>query len=907
MSISLFKHNSDAYEVAYEMLAETGKAAVIHPTGTGKSFIAFKLCEDHPDKTICWLSPSEYIFKTQLENLAICADGYKPENIKFFTYAKLMSMNEEELELIEPDYIILDEFHRCGAEVWGQGVQSLLQKYPEVPILGLSATAIRYLDNQRDMADELFDSNVASEMTLGEAIVRGILNPPTYVTALYSYQKEFEVYERRVRRAQSKVVRDAGEKYLESLRRALEMAEGLDAIFKKHIKNKSGKYIVFCANTEHMREMIGNVPQWFGSIDPDAHIYKAYSSDPETSKAFAKFKEDNSENLKLLFCIDMLNEGVHVDDISGVILFRPTVSPIIFKQQIGRALCTGKKNNAVILDIVNNIENLYSISDVEGEMREAISYYSFLGEEQYIVNDTFEIIDEVHDCKVLFDELERTLSASWDCMFLEAKKYFETNGDLLPLLNYETAEGYKLGQWVVSQRIAYTKNELSAERVEKLESVGMSWLTLHQRQWEEGYSLAEKHFNEYVNLNLTDSRSKLGTWLIRQRQNYKKNLLSKEQFERLDRLGMIWEFEDIWQSRLADAKAYYEKYGNLDIPVDYTTEKGIRLGVWYYSVRNQYKSGLLSKKRIEQLEAIGIQWSSVKLRNWMRFYSLARDYFRENGDLNVNANYVTAEGDALGKWISTQRYGYSKGKLSKDQIALLDSVGMSWHRDISRWDAAYGYAEEYYSAFGHVNIAADYVTSDDFALGAWLASQRRKYKGGKLSGRQIARLEALGILWDPGEASWVSAYQHACDYHREYGDLNVNVEFVSDDGFKLGSWVSNQKTKYKNGKLKENQIRQLESLGIAWNSNEEKWRVGFDHAKEYFEEFGDLSVAKRYVSPDGYQLGSWISTQKQAYKNGKLDADKIQLLENLGVVWASITNSTQKHDLASGAVYPCVS
>ncbi len=131
------------------MLEETGKAAIVHPTGTGKSFIGFQLCEDNPDKKICWLSPSEYIFKTQLENLKVASNGYEPKNIKFFTYAKLMNLSEKELSEVVPDFIILDEFHRCGAEFWGQGVQNLLNQYPEIPILGLSATAIRYIDNSK--------------------------------------------------------------------------------------------------------------------------------------------------------------------------------------------------------------------------------------------------------------------------------------------------------------------------------------------------------------------------------------------------------------------------------------------------------------------------------------------------------------------------------------------------------------------------------------------------------------------------------------------------------------------------------------------------------------------------------------------------------------------------------------
>ena len=177
MPMHLFEHNQTAYEAAVRMLSERGKAAVIHPTGTGKSFIGFKLCEDNPDKRICWLSPSRYIFQTQLENLAETSDGYQPDNIFFNTYAKLMNAAPEEIAEIQPNYIILDEFHRCGAELWGAGVDAVLKAYPDVPVLGLSATAIRYLDNQRNMTDELFDGNIASEMTLGEAIVRNILSP----------------------------------------------------------------------------------------------------------------------------------------------------------------------------------------------------------------------------------------------------------------------------------------------------------------------------------------------------------------------------------------------------------------------------------------------------------------------------------------------------------------------------------------------------------------------------------------------------------------------------------------------------------------------------------------------------------------------------------------------------------
>ena len=365
-------------------------------------------------------------------------------------------MGEEEIAEIKPDFIVLDEFHRCGAEMWGQGVRKLLGIYASVPVLGLTATNIRYLDNRRDMADELFDGNIASEMSLGEAIVRGILNPPKYVLSVFSYQNSLEKYQKRISKAKSKAARDAGEKYLEALRRALEKAEGIDEIFNKHITNRMGKYIVFCSNIDHMREMIGLSSEWFKGIDENPHIYSAYSNDPETSEAFNNFKLDNSNHLKLLYCIDMLNEGIHVENISGVILLRPTVSPIIYKQQIGRALSASKENDAVIFDIVLNIENLYSVDAIEDEMQVATAYYRFLGENNAIVNEHFKIIDEVRDCKKLFDKLEGVLSTSWDLMYNCAREYYFENGDLNVPKRYITSDGYTLGSWLNTQRLVYS-------------------------------------------------------------------------------------------------------------------------------------------------------------------------------------------------------------------------------------------------------------------------------------------------------------------------------------------------------------------------------------------------------------------------------------------------------------------
>jgi superfamily II DNA or RNA helicase len=768
MAISLFAHNQDAYKAAIQMLHASGKAAVIHPTGTGKSSIAFKLCEDFPDKTVCWLSPSEYIFRTQMENLKKATGGSVPTNIQFFTYARLMNMHAEEIKQIQPDYIVLDEFHRCGAQMWGQGVQNLLTAFAETPVLGLSATAIRYLDNQRDMADELFDGNVASEMTLGEAIVRGILNPPKYVLSVFSYRKDLEKYEKRVQGAKSKAVREESAQYLEALRRALEKAEGLDQIFYKHMENHAGKYIVFCANFDHMQDMIALAPQWFAKVDSKPHIYSAYSDDPETDKAFAAFKQDNSDRLKLLYCIDMLNEGIHVDDVDGVILLRPTVSPIIYKQQIGRALSAGKKKNAVIFDVVLNIENLYSIGAVEEEMQIAATYYRSLGLEGEIVNEQFRVIDEVRDCMELFEKLNDSLSASWSLMYHYAQAYAQENGNLDVPKRYVTQEGYSLGTWLHTQRQVYSgkiAGTLTQAQIDLLNNIGMRWESARDLSWERNYAAAKQYYEEHGNLlvNVRDEQSNgvaLGRWIAQLRFYRKSGIqsayMTPERIKALDAIGMVWDVPDyLWERNYYAAMCYHRTHGHLNVPADYVDGDGIRLGAWLRAVRSwkkgQNKRAELTEEQVARLDALGMNWAGKYDTAWETAYAEACQYKQMHGDLNVPSAYVADSGVRLGRWIRNQREAY-KTTLSAARKQKLDALGMVWQQE-DPWNAKFRLVEQYYKAHGHTKMPADYVVEGVW-LRRWLSEQKARLNGKPtgsaktvkpLTPEQVKLLESVGI------------------------------------------------------------------------------------------------------------------------------------------------------------------
>ena len=693
MGIHLFKHNQEAYDKAAAMLEEKGMAAVIHPTGTGKSMIAFKLVEEHEAERFLWLSPSEYIYQTQLENLKQTFP-----NIQYYSYSRLMK-NEDRIKTLQPDYIILDEFHRCGATEWGKSVRKLLAAYPKAKVLGLSATNIRYLDNQRNMAKELLGSNIASEMTLGEAIVREILPQPRYVIAMYSCQKQLTQLKKRVQALANPGLIEENEKLLEQLRRALEQADGPELVFQKHMKKTDGKYIVFCSDKEHMDEMKKHVWEWFQNVDPSPHVYTAFYHDAASAKQFAEFKADDSAHLKLLYCIDMLNEGVHVEDVDGVILLRPTVSPIIYLQQIGRALSSGSTKEPVIFDLVNNFDSLYSIDCLKKEMQEAFVLFPRTNEEKDRFSDRFWIWDETKNARALFARLCGNLSSAWNTYYTAAKAWYQETGNLKIPKSYVTPDGLTLGSWIVTQRKVRTgtaAGALTEEKIKKLDAIGMIW-DVNSQSWENAINGLRTYHAEHGNVEVkaryvTPDGFRLGRWVSNLRAKVKRlgieQALSKEQQKQLAELGMVWNRNtEKWEEYFHAAEQYHKETGNLNVPAKYITEDGIPLGRWLHNIKHQVYSGCgerspLSEKQLMQLQTLGFETEKKSVRQWNMKFELAKEYYEEHGNLNIPVAYCV-NGVRLGRWISNIRGNRRKPKssglvLDEERIRQMDSIGMDW-------------------------------------------------------------------------------------------------------------------------------------------------------------------------------------------------------------------------------------
>ena len=133
--------------------------------------------------------------------------------------------------------------------MWGKKLRLLLDHNPDAKLLGLSATPIRYLDNMRNMADELFDGNVVYELSLADAIAQGILPIPKYKSCLYSFDDvntRISRYEERLKTEKRIKERDRVNKLIEKAKSLIADSPDVKTVLNKNIYDREGHYIIFC-------------------------------------------------------------------------------------------------------------------------------------------------------------------------------------------------------------------------------------------------------------------------------------------------------------------------------------------------------------------------------------------------------------------------------------------------------------------------------------------------------------------------------------------------------------------------------------------------------------------------------------------------------------------------------------
>ena len=266
--------------------------------------------------------------------------------------------------------------------------------------------------------------------------------------------------------------------------------------------------------------------------------------------------------------------------------------------------------------------------------------------------------------------------------------------------------------------------------------------------------------------------------------------------------------------------------------------------------------------------------------SWEYWFGMMQRFVERHGHARVPQSY-TVDGYRLGGWVGEQRTNYTEGTLKADrQRRLEDLPGWTWDRQADKWEQGFRRLLEYVELHGRARVPQSY-TVDGYRLGSWCQLQRANYAEGILEDDRERRLKDLpGWTWDPRADDWEEGFSRLLDYVDRHGPARVPLSYTVD-GYKLGQWVSVQRTRRAKGTLDSDHQHRLEGLpGWTWDPRTDQWEEGFRRLLDYVERHGHSRVP-RSCTADGYRLGAWINMQRNNHSNGTIDADRRSRLQQL--------------------------
>lgn len=840
--VGLYEHNAESYKKikrAYERGQNV--AGIVHATGTGKTYNALELAYDNKDKKIIYVVPStgiiEHIKKMIEDNPNLDLEKDFP-NLEFRTYQSFISLSKEEIQNIQCDLLILDEFHHIGAPVWGARINTMIETHPNMKIFGMTAYTIRDRGTsyERDMAaddsDELFSNKIESRYDLCDAMIDGILPKPIYKSAYINLMCTESKLEERVQKlsASSSEYQEYME-ILSNVKKRIHEAPSIPDILRKNIK-PNGKYIYFCPpcsedGTNDIETIKKQAIEWFKQFvkEEDIVIYTSTSDMREYGKlnrdAFYKDitiegeKVDNK--LRIMFAINQYNEGIHAPNIDGVIMGRGTSSDIVYFEQLGRALSVRGNTKETFEELekhsVEELTNMCKSRDIplkESQTKEELI-------EKLIAPVVIDLTNNYEFIKELENNLKNRIKT------LQSNK---ANGHRVIKIKDATFDIEIVNQDLF-EMLRYVSDRLTST-------------------WEDHYKLAKAYFEHHGDLlipatfatsdgyTFDENGVKLGSWLFRQRNSF--NKLTSEQKELLTSIDFTSSvYDDRWLKNYEIVRAYYEHYGNLRIPVKFRTkngithdENGVRIRNWVNYQRMYFSK--LTEKQQQLVTSMGLVLTTRKVHSWEENYKLAKIYYEHYGDLLIPVKFKTSDGYTydengikLGTWMREQRYSFSK--LSPEKQELLKSIGFVLNTRKEGWLRNYELVKMYYEHHGNLNIPQKFTTKNGFTydedgvhIGYWLGNQKNQFSN--LPKEKQHLLKKIGLVNTRNE-QWLRNYELAKIYYEYYGDVHMLSKFKTSDGItydkngvQLGRWLSYQ---IKTCDPDSEHGRLLSELGVTFN------------------------------------------------------------------------------------------
>lgn len=913
MSMTLNPVNEAAFQKAVQSLETLNRAAVFHPTGTGKSCIAWKVVEAHPQTTFFWLVAGAQRLALRQAELTRYNGGTLPGNVRFCDCEKLAAATPEQWVRLgeqKPGCIVLDCYHELSAVCWAQSVQKLLRMCPQAKVLGLG------VPNGAPVcaaAQELFADCIVSHMTVAEAMAAGTMPVPSaYAALLWPQEEELATLRARIKNLCMPKGDTSLRVQYEELSWSLRQVENLTVLLPRLLSDTSGHYLVLFESAAYQEKLGAELEQLLRTVDSAVRFYAADHACFADSAAVETFLSDTAPGPKVLLCVNAPGVQQPLEGLAGVILVRQSSLMSTFKQMLCRALVAAGSRSVPVFDLVAQFEGLGNGRTLQRDCTEAMTRAGSK-------TPGFRQERPMQQTYRLYGKLRREMEARWEVLCQAAADAAAKEGTLELPRSYTIHSGVPVGKWLELQRqvqAGQRPGRLTAEQAAKLEKLGIRWNHRLEAAWEKGFASAQKYRTEHGDLLVpVRYRDKndfaLGEWIVYNRQRYLGGNLTQNRIERLEAIGMVWSTSnDLWEQNYAAATQYYLEHGDLEVPIKYETPSGFGLGVWLGAQRAAHKAGELPQEQVERLDALGMDWTNRNDRKWMSLYDVAAAYYHEHGSLNVPSEYVTPDGVLLGKWVARQRYAYlnpdrSSARVTPERKALLDKLGMVWEK-YDPWQERYDLALAYKTAHGDLEIPSVYKTADGVWLGSWVSRQRQALNSGS-SALSSERRKLLRTLFkgerrpsDPAadhgtvrEANWERNFRSAARYARKYKHLLVPASYVDSDGVRLGVWISNLRAARKNRpdsyQVTPAHIKKLNSIGMVWDARDAKWGTAYQQAKAYYKAHGNLHAAANYKSDEtGFCLGDWLRRMREwdTTHDPKLTPERRAMLDKIGMEWS---------------------
>lgn len=913
MSMTLNPVNEAAFQKAVQSLETLNRAAVFHPTGTGKSCIAWKVVEAHPQTTFFWLVAGAQRLALRQAELTRYNGGTLPGNVRFCDCEKLAAATPEQWVRLgeqKPGCIVLDCYHELSAVCWAQSVQKLLRMCPQAKVLGLG------VPNGAPVcaaAQELFADCIVSHMTVAEAMAAGTMPVPSaYAALLWPQEEELATLRARIKNLCMPKGDTSLRVQYEELSWSLRQVENLTVLLPRLLSDTSGHYLVLFESAAYQEKLGTELEQLLRTVDPAVRFYAADHACFADSAAVETFLSDTAPGPKVLLCVNAPGVQQPLEGLAGVILVRQSSLMSTFKQMLCRALVAAGSRSVPVFDLVAQFEGLGNGRTLQRDCTEAMTKAGSK-------TPGFRQERPMQQTYRLYGKLRREMEARWEVLCQAAADAAAKEGTLELPRSYTIHSGVPVGKWLELQRqvqAGQRPGRLTAEQAAKLEKLGIRWNHRLEAAWEKGFSSAQKYRTEHGDLLVpVRYRDKndfaLGEWIVYNRQRYLGGNLTQNRIERLEAIGMVWSTSnDLWEQNYAAATQYYLEHGDLEVPIKYETPSGFGLGVWLGAQRAAHKAGELPQEQVERLDALGMDWTNRNDRKWMSLYDVAAAYYHEHGNLNVPSEYVTPDGVLLGKWVARQRYAYlnpdrSSARVTPERKALLDKLGMVWEK-YDPWQERYDLALAYKTEHGDLEIPSVYKTADGVWLGSWVSRQRQALNSGS-SALSSERRKLLRTLFkgerrpsDPAadhgtvrEANWERNFRSAARYARKYKHLLVPASYADSDGVRLGVWISNLRAARKNRpdsyQVTPAHIKKLNSIGMVWDARDAKWGTAYQQAKAYYKAHGNLHASANYKSDEtGFCLGDWLRRMREwdTAHDPKLTPERRAMLDKIGMEWS---------------------